>query len=67
MPAPGTELGRIRITGASRQTSAGDLKPPGNDSGLAHASPERRRADSNRRIEVLQTSALPLGYGAALL
>src|SRR5271169_3798929 len=25
---------------------------------------ERRRADSNRRIEVLQTSALPLGYGA---
>jgi hypothetical protein len=25
---------------------------------------ERRRADSNRRMEVLQTSALPLGYGA---
>ncbi len=25
---------------------------------------ERRRADSNCRIEVLQTSALPLGYGA---
>jgi hypothetical protein len=25
---------------------------------------QRRRADSNRRIEVLQTSALPLGYGA---
>ncbi len=26
--------------------------------------PERRRSESNRRIEVLQTSALPLGYGA---
>ncbi len=25
---------------------------------------KRRRADSNRRMEVLQTSALPLGYGA---
>ena len=25
---------------------------------------QRRRADSNRRMEVLQTSALPLGYGA---
>ncbi len=24
----------------------------------------RRRADSNRRIKVLQTSPLPLGYGA---
>jgi hypothetical protein len=24
----------------------------------------RRRADSNRRIKVLQTSALPLGYAA---
>ena len=26
----------------------------------------RRRAGSNRRIKVLQTSALPLGYAAAL-
>jgi hypothetical protein len=26
----------------------------------------RRRADSNRRIKVLQTSPLPLGYGAAI-
>src|SRR5690606_41366656 len=25
----------------------------------------RRRPESNRRMEVLQTSALPLGYGAA--
>src|SRR5882672_1908656 len=25
---------------------------------------ERRRSESNRRVEVLQTSALPLGYGA---
>ena len=25
---------------------------------------ERRRTESNRRMEVLQTSALPLGYGA---
>jgi hypothetical protein len=29
------------------------------------AEKERRRADSNRRMEVLQTSALPLGYGAS--
>src|SRR5437867_10924622 len=28
---------------------------------------ERRRSESNRRIEVLQTSALPLGYGAELI
>jgi hypothetical protein len=28
---------------------------------------ERRRPDSNRGIKVLQTSALPLGYGAAVL
>jgi hypothetical protein len=26
---------------------------------------QRRRSESNRRMEVLQTSALPLGYGAA--
>src|SRR5712692_5971962 len=26
---------------------------------------ERRRTESNRRMEVLQTSALPLGYGAS--
>jgi hypothetical protein len=26
---------------------------------------KRRRPDSNRGMEVLQTSALPLGYGAA--
>ena len=33
--------------------------------GPALAGPlQRRRADSNRRMEVLQTSALPLGYGA---
>jgi hypothetical protein len=25
---------------------------------------QRRRTESNRRMEVLQTSALPLGYGA---
>ncbi len=28
------------------------------------AETERRRSESNRRMEVLQTSALPLGYGA---
>src|SRR5437763_16208491 len=27
---------------------------------------ERRRSESNRRIEVLQTSVLPLGYGAVV-
>src|SRR2546426_12042187 len=31
---------------------------------LTHCPRERRRSESNRRIEVLQTSALPLGYGA---
>src|SRR6266576_7129483 len=34
------------------------------DSGRASRRWERRRSESNRRIEVLQTSALPLGYGA---
>src|SRR5438128_12475666 len=28
---------------------------------------QRRQSESNRRIEVLQTSALPLGYGAVSL
>ena len=32
---------------------------------LSRCAVERRRSESNRRIEVLQTSALPLGYGAA--
>src|SRR2546425_11135014 len=32
---------------------------------IAPCPPKRRRSESNRRIEVLQTSALPLGYGAA--
>src|SRR2546426_10367206 len=39
----------------------------GQDSGRQRASRcgrKRRRSESNRRIEVLQTSALPLGYGA---
>jgi hypothetical protein len=27
---------------------------------------KRRRSESNRRIKVLQTSALPLGYAAAM-
>src|SRR2546425_5505782 len=31
---------------------------------VSACSTERRRSESNRRIEVLQTSALPLGYGA---
>src|SRR3989442_5839525 len=47
-------------------------QPGSRHSGLANAyAPigngelgERRRSESNRRIEVLQTSALPLGYGA---
>ena len=32
--------------------------------GLSSCYSKRRRSESNRRIEVLQTSALPLGYGA---
>ncbi len=36
------------------------LHPPLRDCCAA----KRRRSESNRRIEVLQTSALPLGYGA---
>jgi Tfp pilus assembly protein PilP len=31
---------------------------------LSLYSSQRRRSESNRRMEVLQTSALPLGYGA---
>jgi hypothetical protein len=31
---------------------------------LSYCGVERRRSESNRRMEVLQTSALPLGYGA---
>src|SRR6188508_3308259 len=48
----------------------GDGAKPSQDEGPAcEAGPkslrrERRRSESNRRIEVLQTSALPLGYGA---
>jgi hypothetical protein len=31
---------------------------------LSSCGSQRRRSESNRRMEVLQTSALPLGYGA---
>ena len=31
---------------------------------LSACGSQRRRSESNRRMEVLQTSALPLGYGA---
>jgi hypothetical protein len=31
---------------------------------LSSCGSKRRRSESNRRMEVLQTSALPLGYGA---
>ncbi len=55
--------GRFDPNATSRQTSGEDRERRGADV----ASPserQRRRADSNCRIEVLQTSALPLGYGA---
>jgi hypothetical protein len=45
--------GSFTIAGPAH-AARGDVIRPG----------QRRRADSNRRMEVLQTSALPLGYGA---
>lgn len=47
----------------------GDLTPrqskrPGSRVPGRAALSERRRPESNRRIAVLQTAALPLGYGA---
>src|SRR5207245_7209626 len=45
--------------GASRRP-----EKPARHHPLTRSRVERRRSESNRRIEVLQTSALPLGYGA---
>src|SRR5205823_4854326 len=62
MAVAGWVLGGFwRSTRGARQRSgrgAGTLEP------RALLGNERRRSESNRRIEVLQTSALPLGYGA---
>ena len=54
-PAPRLEPSVRSAPGANRKSPA----PKGDRPFF-----ERRRADSNRRMEVLQTSALPLGYGA---
>src|SRR2546426_7169589 len=52
--------GRVRA-----QQGSGRVEAPGRSShGTSYWLNERRRSESNRRIEVLQTSALPLGYGA---
>src|SRR6266480_2332638 len=48
-----------------RRTSSARLQRIACGAGTADVSKrQRRRSESNRRIEVLQTSALPLGYGA---
>ena len=52
--------GRISRQGVAQMQRAALLSDPD------HCGWQRRRADSNRRIEVLQTSALPLGYGAGV-
>src|SRR5437667_10630801 len=49
-----------------RRTSSARLRRIACGGGTPNVSKrQRRRSESNRRIEVLQTSALPLGYGAA--
>src|SRR2546426_5845448 len=49
-----------------RRTSSARLQRIACGAGTPNVSKrQRRRSESNRRIEVLQTSALPLGYGAA--
>src|SRR5437667_5507682 len=48
-----------------RRTSSARLQRIACSAGTPDVSKrQRRRSESNRRIEVLQTSALPLGYGA---
>jgi hypothetical protein len=57
-PAPGCLASRRASQKASmkRKVSPTEI--------LNHCATQRRRSESNRRMEVLQTSALPLGYGA---
>lgn len=72
----GKGLGATELVGWSEQELArpltpGPLKTQRIEKGPPIGRPfpdtrsKRRRADSNRRMEVLQTSALPLGYGAS--
>lgn len=52
---------------ASREGAGHQETPPSRAQGVFFTNSRgRRRSESNRRIEVLQTSALPLGYVAAL-
>ncbi len=51
-------------TAARGVDAAPVARPTGRRSGLFSMLVWRRRPDLNRRMEVLQTSALPLGYGA---
>src|SRR6266576_2391865 len=76
MPTQSARLRRFLLTDDSRGrvASAGVLADAANlvssvgqDNSILQrrpTNPGRRRSESNRRIEVLQTSALPLGYGA---
>jgi hypothetical protein len=60
MPMPGE-------SGYPRQSLLSPAVPAGYGAGtntITVRSKKRRHPDSNRGIKVLQTSALPLGYGA---
>src|SRR5213593_411293 len=58
---------RLAATVASPRIRSGRGRPLCSGWVIPRCPRERRRSESNRRIEVLQTSALPLGYGAELL
>ena len=67
-PAPRRGTWGIDPTPRATWRSGEERVPTGTSKGPATGGPlKRRRSESNRRMEVLQTSALPLGYGARAL
>jgi hypothetical protein len=54
----------LKVSANSRRRRAGVFERASDVEALSSYSSQRRRSESNRRMEVLQTSALPLGYGA---
>jgi hypothetical protein len=75
MENPPTPVGNVSVRMAAMLTRSGGMRTwlaavPASQMWRSHMVPsrdfsrERRRSESNRRMEVLQTSALPLGYGA---
>ena len=76
LPYSGDESGRNRadqgviadsnVPASMMRSTLGIMAPGESERVHTEAVGERRRPDSNRGIKVLQTSALPLGYGAAV-